>query len=277
MEPQLQMINSIIDVASEFAIAYGLQLIGALVILLLGLKVAGFFGRRVIALCERRNIDVTLSKFAGNVVKIVLVVIVVIITLSNFGIDIAPLVALGGAAAFGISFAVQGPLANYGAGLVIILTRPFKVGDTVLVQDVTGLVDEVTLAHTILIGEDSEKITIPNRKIVGEILVNSDAHRIIESQIVIAADSDPEQAIAAIERALVGMPGLAGEEGPQVGIHDFSFGGIILGLRYWVPTSRYFRTRFEVNRAVYAALKAADIELMSSGGRVAILAEPPAA
>ena len=65
-------------------------------------------------------------------VKILLVVIVVIITLSNFGIDIAPLVALGGAAAFGICFAVQGPIANYGTGLVIILTRPFLVGDTVL-------------------------------------------------------------------------------------------------------------------------------------------------
>jgi len=110
MEPQLQMVNSIIDAGSEFAIAYGLQLIGALVILLIGLRVAGFFGRRIAALCERRNLDVTLSRFAGNAVKIVLVVIVVIITLSNFGIDIAPLVALGGAAAFGISFAVQGAL-----------------------------------------------------------------------------------------------------------------------------------------------------------------------
>jgi len=94
------MVNSIIEPGSEFAIAYGLQLIGALVILLIGLRIAGFFGRRITALCERRNLDVTLSRFADNVVKIILVVIVVIINLSNFGIDIAPLVALGGAAAF---------------------------------------------------------------------------------------------------------------------------------------------------------------------------------
>lgn len=276
MEPQLQMINSIIDVASEFAIAYGLQLIGALVILLIGLKVAGFLGRRVVAICERRNVDVTLSRFAGNVVKIILVVIVVIITLSNFGIDIAPLVALGGAAALGLSFAIQGPVSNYGAGLVIILTRPFTVGDTILVQDVSGVVEEVSLSATTLIGEDQERITIPNRKVVGEILVNSDAHRIVESQIVIAADSDPEAAIAAISAALKDFEHLAEGGDPQVGIHDFSYGAIILGLRYWVPSSRYFRTRFEVNRAAYAALNGAGIELMS-GGRVAILAEPPAA
>lgn len=273
MEPQLEMVTNIIEAASEFALAYGLQVVGALVILLIGLKFAGFLGRRVVALCERRNLDVTLSRFAGNAVKIILVVIVVIITLSNFGIDIAPLVALGGAAAFGISFAVQGPLANYVAGLVIILTRPFTVGDTILVQEVTGLVHEVTLAHTILIGEDSEKITIPNRKIVGEILVNSDAHRIVESQIVIAADSDPEVAIAAIKRAISGMRGLASDEAPQIGIHDFSFGGIILGLRYWVPTSRYYKTRYEVNSAAHKALKEAGIELLSAGGTT-ILANP---
>ena len=275
MEPQLQMVNSIIDAGSEFAIAYGLQLIGALVILLIGLRVAGFFGRRIAALCERRNLDVTLSRFAGNAVKIVLVVIVVIITLSNFGIDIAPLVALGGAAAFGISFAVQGPLANYGAGLVIILTRPFVVGDTILVQGVAGLVEEVTLAHTLLLGEDSEKITIPNRKIVGEILVNSDAHRIVESQIVIAGDSDPELAVASIEAALIGVSGLVGDEAPQVGIHDFSFGGIILGLRYWVPTSRYYKTRYDVNSTAHKALKGAGIELLSASGTTILANSTP--
>lgn len=273
MGPQQQMVTNIIDTASEFALAVGLQVIGALVILLIGLKAAGFLGQRVVALCERRNIDVTLSRFAGNAVKIVLVVIVVIITLSNVGIDIAPLVALVGAAAFGIFFAVQEPLANYGAGLVIIFTRPFVVGDTILVQNVTGLVHEVTLTHTVLIGEDSEKITIPNRKIVGEILMNSDTHRIVESQIVIAADSDPEVAITAIERAISGLTGLASDAPPQIGIYDFSFGRIILGLRYWVPISRHYKTRYEVNSAAHKALGEAEIELLSAGGTT-ILANP---
>ncbi len=275
VEAQLETVGAIIEIAAEFAIAYGLQVIGALVILLIGLKFASFVGRRITKLCERKEVDITLARFAGNAVKILLVVIVMIITLSNFGIDIAPIVALGGAAALGLSFAIQGPVSNYGAGLVIILTRPFTVGDTILVQDVSGVVDEVSLSSTTLIGEDQEKITIPNRKVVGEILVNSDAHRIVESQIVITAGSDPEAAISAIAKALADYPDMAEGSTPQVGIHDFSYGGIILGLRYWVPSSRYFRTRFEVNSAAYAALKGAGIELMS-GGRVAILAEPPA-
>lgn len=273
VENQLEQVNRILDIVAEFAFAYGLQILGALFILFVGLKFAGFVGRRITALCERKELDITLSRFAGNAVKILLVVIVVIITLSNFGIDIAPLVALGGAAALGLSFAIQGPVSNYGAGLVIILTRPFTVGDTVLIQDVSGVVEEVSLSTTTLIGEDMERITIPNRKIVGEILVNSDTHRIIESQIVIAADSDPEVAIKAIAGALDGYPNLAEGGEPQVGIHDFSIGGIILGLRYWVPSSRYFRTRYEVNRLTHAALKDAGIELMTAG-RTAILTEP---
>lgn len=274
VETQLQHVSAIIEIAAEFAIAYGLQIIGALVILFIGLKFAAFVGRRITGMCERKEIDITLSRFAGNAVKILLVGVVVIITLSNFGIDIAPLVALGGAAALGLSFAIQGPVSNYGAGLVIILTRPFVVGDTIQVQDVSGVVEEVSLSATTLIGEDQERITIPNRKVVGEILVNSDTHRIVESQIVIAADSDPEAAIAAISAALDGFPNLAEGGDPQVVIHDFSYGAIILGLRYWVPSSRYFRSRFEVNRAAYAALKGAGVELMS-GGRVAVLAESP--
>jgi small conductance mechanosensitive channel len=272
VEEQFQTVTRLVDIAVEFAVAYGLQLLGALVILLIGLKVASLAGARVVRLCEHKNLDVTLARFFGSMVKLLIVVIVVIITLSNFGIDIAPLVALAGAGAFGLSFALSGPLSNYGAGLVIILTRPFVVGDTIEVRRVSGVVDEVTLSMTTLIGEDQERIVIPNRQIVGEILVNSDAHRIVESQLVIESQNDPEVAIAAIEAALSDFDGLAEGAAPQVGIHDFNFGGIVIGLRYWVPSSRYYQTRYAVNQTALAALKAKGISLLPAG-RVAVLTE----
>ena len=272
MEEQIQTVTRLVDLAVGFGVTYGLQLLGALVILLIGLKVAKWTGLRVMRLCEMRNLDVTLSRFFGNTVKILIVVVVVIITLSNFSIDIAPLVALAGAGAFGLSFALSGPLSNYGAGLVIILTRPFAVGDTIEVAGVSGMTAEVTLSNTTLIGEDDERIVIPNRQIVGEILVNSDAHRIVESQLVIESQNDPEVAIAAIEAALSDFDGLAEGAEPQVGIHDFNFGGIVLGLRYWVPTRRYYKTRYAVNRTALAALKANGITLLPAG-RAAVVTE----
>ena len=109
MEEQFQTVTRLIDLAVEFGVAYGLQLLGALVILLIGLKVAKWTGLRVVRLCELRNLDITLSRFFGNMTKFLIVVIVVIITLSNFGIDIAPPVALAGASAFGLSFALAEP------------------------------------------------------------------------------------------------------------------------------------------------------------------------
>lgn len=275
MEQEIQAVASLVNAAAEFAVAYGLQILGALVILAVGLKVAGWTGNRVIALCRRREIDVTLARFLGNVVKILLVAVVVIITLSNFGIDIAPLVALAGAAAFGVSFAVQGPLSNYGAGLVIILTRPFTVGDTIEVQGVSGVVEEVTLSATTLLGEDKERILIPNRKIVGEILVNSDTRRIVEAEIVIDARSDPQHAVEVVRAAIGSIPEVAGEgedTEPQVGIHDFSVGGVVIGLRYWAPSTRYYRTRYAVNAAAYSALGEAGISLLPAG-RAAIVTD----
>lgn len=272
MEEQIQTATHLVEVGIEFGVAYGMQLLGALVVLLIGLKVAKWTGQRVMRLCEMKSLDVTLSRFFGSMAKLLIVVIVVIITLSNFGIDIAPLVALAGASAFGLSFALAGPLSNYGAGMVIILTRPFVVGDTIEVRGVSGVTHEVTLSTTTLIGEDDERIIIPNRQIVGEILVNSDSHRIVESQLVIDSQNDPEVAITVIEAALSEFDGLAEGAKPQVGIHDFNFGGIVLGLRYWVPSSRYYQTRYAVNRAALAALKAKGISLLPAG-RAAILTE----
>lgn len=272
MEDQIQTVTRLVDMGIEFGVAYGVQLLGALVVLLIGLKVAKWAGQRVVRLCEFKNLDVTLSRFFGSMAKLLIVVIVVIITLSNFGIDIAPLVALAGASAFGLSFALAGPLSNYGAGMVIILTRPFVVGDTIEVRGVSGVTHEVTLSTTTLIGEDDERIIIPNRQIVGEILVNSDAHRIVESQLVIESQNDPEVAIAAIKEALSNFEGLAEGASPQVGIHDFNFGGIVLGLRYWVPSSRYYQTRYAVNQTALAALKAKGISLLPAG-RAAIVTE----
>jgi len=265
MEQNIETVTKLFDALMEFAVAYGFQLLGALVILLIGLKVAGWTGRRVTGLALARHIDETLSRFIGNVVKLIVVVLVVIITLGNFGISIAPLIALAGASAFGATLAIQGPLSNYGAGLAIILTRPFVVGDTITVEKVSGVVDEITLAATVMIGEDGERITVPNKEIVGRVIVNSHGQRVVESRVAIAQGEDSERAIAVVREALAGYPDIGAEPAPQVGIHDFTYGGIVLGVRFWVPSRRYFQTRYEVNRGILKALAGAGVTLMPAG------------
>ncbi len=256
------------DLAAElmrFAVEYGFQILGALIFLFIGLKLAGWAGRRVTALAEARGIDITLARFLGTVLKAVAVVILAIITLGNFGIQITPLIALAGATAFGGTLALQGPISNYGAGLAIILSRPFTVGDTVTVQGRSGVVEDVKLAATLLRGEDGEAITVPNKQVVGQVIVNSEARRVVQTRIAVAAGGDWRKALDVLRGMAAQHPALA-ESAPQIGVHDFTYGGVVLGLRYWVPSKRYFETRYAVNEAALSALEEAGVPLLAAAG-----------
>lgn len=269
---QLDTLQNLIDLLIEFAVAYGFQILGALVFLLIGLKIAGVLGRRLTRFADAKGLDPTLSKFIGSALQILLVVVLAIITLGNFGISIAPLIALAGASAFGATLALQGPLSNYGAGLSIILSRPFVVGDTIQVAGVAGVVEEVKLAATVLVGEDTERITVPNKEIVGQVIVNSRTRKIVEVALILPNDANLQAAADTARRVLAADPDIASEDGPapQVGVEDFTLGGIKLVLRYWAPSQGYFPVRFRVNAAVVEALRAAGIrplELPGNRGR----------
>lgn len=255
-----------VDVLIEFGVTYGFQILGALLFLIVGLKAGGWLSRRIQHACEAKGIDVTLARFIGNVVKILILTILAIITLGNFGISIAPLIALAGASAFGATMALQGPLSNYGAGLSIILARPFVVGNTISVGDTAGVVDEVKMAHTRLIGEDGEVITIPNKDIVGRVIVNSETRRVVQTKIALAPEADLDKAVAAVRSAVAAALPQPEEDAegpdPQVGLHDFTFGGLVLGVRFWVPSSRYYELRYKVNRAILDALRNAGVGML---------------
>lgn len=274
VEQNLDSLQGVIDTVLEFVVAYGFQILGALVVLVIGLKIAGWAARKTVDFGSKRDFDPTLTKFAGNVVRVILVVMIIIITLGNFGITIAPFIAMAGAVAFGGTLAIQGPLSNYGAGLVLILTRPFKVGSTVQIKGVHGVVEEINLAHTLLTGEDGERITIPNKEIVGQILVDSHQNRVVESRVVIRNDQDADRASDVVRQAIASFAA-EGDAAPaiQVGVHDFTYGGIVLGARFWVPSLRYYEIRYSANRAILRALRDAGIVLVEPAAAAVILDE----
>jgi small conductance mechanosensitive channel len=261
MPDEIKTAQKIVNIIIDFFANYSFQVIGAILILVIGFLVARSVTSFLEKLFERKNLDVTLSKFTAAAVKGIIIGFAIIIALGKFGITIAPFIAALAAMAFGASFAIQGPLANYGAGLVIILTRPFVVGNTITVSGVSGIVEEVNLGATILKDEDGVKITIPNKHIVGEILHNSEEKRIVEEIVGISYDSNPEKAIQIIKEALNEFQEISKEPPPQVGIQKFGDSSIEIGLRYWIPTQKYFKTLYQVNLAVYKQLKAKDIEI----------------
>jgi len=260
-DQELETIQKIIDVVTEFVINYSFQIVGALIILIIGLKLSGWLSRLVLRLCDKRNIDVTLARFFASSTKLLVMMFVIIIAIAKFGISIAPFIAALGAIAFGSSLAIQGPLSNYGAGLTLILTRPFVVGNTITVQDVSGVVEEIRLAATILATEDGEELTIPNKLIVGEILRNSFENKIVETSVGISYEDNPELAISELQKVLAQFAEICKDPAPQVGIEAFADSSINIGLRYWVPTKQYYNILYRVNLAIHQALAEAEITI----------------
>ena len=274
MEEQVATVGTLVDTLIEFGVKYGFQVLGALIVLVIGYVVARWVAKAVERASERKGLNLTLRKFLADVSKIVIMVFAVIIAMKKFGITIDPLIAAIGAMAFGLTFALQAPMSNYAAGLVIILTRPFIIGNTIAVAGVSGVVEEIKLAVTTLSTEDGELITVPNKSIVGEVLVNSYENKIVEGLVGISYGDDPQRAIGAIVETLGLFYQVVSKPPPQIGIQEFGDSSVNIGFRYWVPTKQYYQTLYEVNGAVYKALKDAGISIPFPQREVAIVSQP---
>lgn len=266
MQDNLQDVQKYYDLIVDFLVTYSFQLLGAVVLLLIGLWIAKLVANWLNNLCLRHNVDVTLANFLANLAKVIIMVMVVIMTLNQVGIAITPFVAAIGAASLGAGLAFQGMLSNYAAGLTIILTRLFTIGNTIRVQGVYGVVKDIKLAHTLMENEDGEEILIPNKHIVGEVVHNSAASRVVEAEVGVAYDSDMNQAIAVVQQAIEQVCAeLADDDGEpttvKVGIDRFDDSAIVIGYRVWVPSLSFFERKYAINKAVLDALQQAQIQI----------------
>ena len=255
MKENISTIQNLINTAVEFFVNYSFQVLGAIIVLIAGIIVSNWTAKTLFAFLQKKNLDITLSRFLSSVIKIIVLGFTVIIALGNFGITVAPFIAALSAVAFGATIAIQGPISNYGAGLSIILTRPFVVGNAITVAGVSGVVEEVKLANTILVNEDGVKIVIPNKSIVGEILHNSKMCRAAECTVGISYDSDPEKAIRLIQGIIDSTEATDKTQKPTIGIRDFADSAITIEYRYWVPTVKYFNTLYQVNLQILKAFR----------------------
>lgn len=261
IDEELEQLENAYNVVTEFLVTYSFQVLGAIIILIIGLVVANALSKAVLKLCLKKDIDVTLSHFLASTAKILIFGCFLIISLGKFGISIAPFVAALGALTFGVGLALQGPVSNYGAGFAIILSRPFKVGDTVTINEYSGVVKEVKLANTQLATEDGEVITIPNKKIIGEVIHNSFRYKLAEVTVGIDYTDQPQVAIDAIVAVLNNDNEVAQEPRAQVGIDSFGDFSVNIVARFWVPMDSYYETKFRINQQVYQSIQEVGITI----------------
>lgn len=261
LEQELAQLQNVYNMLTEFLVKYSFQLVGALLVFLIGLWVANKVSNLVAKQFEKHHIDITLSNFVSNLVRIIIVVMVGIIALGKLGISITPMVAAIGAASLGAGLALQGMLANYAAGVTIIVTRPFVVGNTIEIKGVSGVVKSIHLGLTLLTNEEGEVISIPNKHIVGEILHNSFENKLVNNHFNINYNSDVDQVIAIIRQVLERSEHVSQQAAPQIGINGFNSIGLEIGVRYWVATAHYHQKKYQVNLDLIHALKQAGIEV----------------
>lgn len=261
MQEELKALTHFYTLIVDFFVNYSFQVIGAIIIFIIGLIIARWISNITLRICERNEIDITLRLFISNCVRLLFIAMIAVICLGKFGISVAPFVAAIGAISLSAGLALQGVFSNYGAGFTIVLTRPFVVGNTITINDITGVVEEIKLAYTQLSTEDGEIITIPNKHIVGEVLTNSFGNKVVEASIGISYGADANHAIDVVRNTLSSFNEVTAEPAPQVGIKGFGDSSVDIGYRYWVPTQRYFEVQFQVNLALYNAFKEEGIEI----------------
>jgi small conductance mechanosensitive channel len=270
----LDLINQVYQLLVDLAVNWSFKLVGAVIVLIAGFLVGRWIANLLLRVMEKREVDVTLRQFIASTVRIIVLIMFGVVALSQLGISITPLIAAIGGMAIGLSLALQGPVSNYGAGLVIILTRMYRVGDTITTQGCSGQVEDISLAATQLRAEDGELVVIPNKHIVGEIHTNSEANRIVEGMIGIAYSADPKVAIKTIEEVLSAAAGVAQDSPAVVGIAEFGDSSINIEYRYWTPTGGYFQTIHAVNLAIFEAFGSNNISIPFPQREIRLLNEP---
>ncbi|MEZ4388893.1 MAG: mechanosensitive ion channel [Candidatus Krumholzibacteriia bacterium] len=246
-----------------FATAYGLKVVGAIVILIIGRIVAGSVRRGVRKLGNARGWDKSLVSFLASLIYFFTMAFVGVAVLGTFGVQTASIVAVLGAASFAVGLALQGSLANFAAGVMILLFRPFKVGDYVEVGGVAGSVKSIAIFSTIMATPDNVRIEVPNGKIYGDIIKNYGGYdtRRIDLVVGVGYGDDLGQAIKVITEVVHKDSRILAEPAPQIAVAELADSSVNLVVRPWVNGADYWDCRFDLTRGIKEALDAHGIEI----------------
>jgi small conductance mechanosensitive channel len=235
-----------VNLLIEFSKAYGTKILSALFILIVGFFVGRWIGRAFDNTLRRRNLEPPVRILLIRIVNIIVVLLALLLAVQNIGIEIMPIIAGLGVAGVGIGFAAQGVLGNILAGLTIIFTKPYRIGEYIALLGVYGEVVSIELFSTTLIHADKSRIIIPNRKIVGEILHNYGTIMQCDLSVCVAYSTDISTAIGIITDILQGNALVLKDPEPLVGVTTLTESAIQIAVRPWVAVKDYASIQSEI-------------------------------
>lgn len=256
MGEQFQTIDQVKASAIDMAVKFGPKLVVAGLILFVGYLAARWAGNMLCRVLARFKLEPPVRALLERFTQILVFALFAIMAMQNLGVELLPLVAGLGVAGAGMALALQGVLGNVAAGLTIIFTQPFHIGDYISIGNEEGEVLDINLFSTTLGHLDRSKVIIPNRKIVGEILHNCGKIRRLPLSVGIAYDSDVSAALKLIDEVLRANPKVLQTPVPVVGVVRLADANINIGINPWVAVPDYEAALNQINQAVLETFRA---------------------
>lgn len=259
MEPNFAALDQVKSAAIDLGMKFGPKLLVAILVVTAGYFVARWTAGGVGRMLQKFELEPPVYQLLLYVTRVLVLILFAIMALQNLGVELLPLIAGLGVAGAGIALAMQGVLGNLVAGLTIILTRPFRVGEYISIVKEEGQVAEISLSTTTLSHADLSRVVIPNRRIVGEILHNYG--RIRQAQIVVrvAYDADLNQALAAIREVVQANPRVLKNPAPVTQVIKLADSSVDLGVYPWANISDVGAAAGEINKAIVETFRARGI------------------
>jgi small conductance mechanosensitive channel len=273
MSEALAMIDQVRNTAIDLALRFGPKLIAAVIMFAIGVAVSRWTAAALLRGLDRIEIEPPLRALVARIARLATLLLFVIMALQNLGVELLPLLAGLGVLGAGVALAMQGLLSDLAAGLSIILSRPFRVGEHISIVGEHGEVKDITLFNTVIADPDGSRVVIPNRKIVGEIYHNYGKMRQLDLTVGVAYDSDLDAALATIRAVLRANPRVLREPAAlvqPVRLADFS---VEIGVRPWVAMEEGFVACGEIHKAIVEAFREHGITIPVPQREVRVVAQ----
>ena len=258
------MAQEILDKIKEFATTTGLNLVLALLLVIIGYRLIQFLSKRMSRSPAFSRMDPGAQSFLRSFLKIVLIIILILTAASMIGVPMTSILALLGSAGLAIGLALQGALGNLAGGLIILIFKPFRVGDYVDTKDGSGTVREINVFYTILVTPDNQIITLPNGNLTNAAITNfsSENTRRLNLEISVGYTSDIELVKQVLLEQVQKHPSVLSEpELPFCRLVKHGDNALVFALRAWCLTENYWATRFDILENVKIAMDQQGIEI----------------
>lgn len=259
MNNQLETLEHVKRTVIDLAIQFGPKVLVAVAIIVAGIFVGRWAGRIINGGLRKFNLEPPVRQLLVRIVRIFVLGLFAIMALQNLGVELLPLIAGLGVAGAGIALAMQGVLGNMVAGLTIIFTKPFRVGEYILIVGEEGQVENISLFTTVLSHPDLSRVIIPNRKIVGEILHNYGKIRQLDVMVGVAYDTDLNKALSAINEVLQNNPRMLKDPVPVIAVSVLAHSSINIVVKPWVNVPDYGPAGGELKKTIVETFRSRNI------------------